>query len=890
MSGPRVLAARLRGLFSGSRLESQMQEELSFHVDMQTEDNLRMGMNLSEARYAAMRKFGAMESVKEEYRENRTFAMIETLIRNIRYASRALRRNPGFAAVAVLTLALGIGANTAMFSVVHAVLLRPLPYSDPGSLIRIWNTYPKLVAAPQLAISPGDFYDFEKQARSFSGMAAWVDLPQGFNLTGQGEPERLEARYATSGLFSLLGIRPVVGRTFMPAEDKPGAARSVLISHRLWQKHFGATSSIAGRVLRLDGIGYTLAGVLPASFQLAPAADLWLPVGQYGDDLTGHVHHPFTTVARLKPGVTISEAQAELEVLDRYEETAFPDTHKGWKVVAGAMEDPSARKLRPVLLVLFGAVALVLLIACANVVNLILARNAARQKEIAVRIALGATLRGLLLQLLIESLMLTGLGAAFGWLIAFAGMRVLDSTLPGNLSAVGAATLNLQVLGFTIATALIAGIGCGLIPAAQTLSRDFHTALKAGGRTSDAPVRRGIRDALVVAETSLAIVLTLGATLFIRSFYNAIQVDPGFQPDRVLSLKINEPAIPLSELAKLSADQQTELTRRQSRRFEEIADRIRALPGVRAVGGISILPLGTEIRSASRFLVEGWPALDAGARPVAETRSVSLGYFAAMKIPLKRGRWLEQADYGGNNILVNEEFARRFWPYADPIGKRINLCSLFPTPCWSPIVGVVGDIHQYGLDATTRSLDLYFPGGTTPYMVIRTDADPAALAHAAVAAIHNQDPDLPVTEVMGLSQLLSDSLVPRRFSAYALGAFACLALSLAATGIYGVMNYLVSMRRREIGIRTALGAQPDQVWRLVMFSGMKLALAGMAIGLAGALAMTKLITGLVYEVKPNDPFTMAVPAALLTTTVLIACHIPARRATRSDPALVLREE
>lgn len=492
--------------------------------------------------------------------------------------------------------------------------------------------------------------------------------------------------------------------------------------------------------------------------------------------------------------------------------------------------------------------------------------------------------------MLTESTLLTGLSAVLGLAIASAGLRTLTLALPENLAAIAGARLNWWVLGFTAVTSLLAGMICGLIPALQTLKQDSHSALKAGGRGSDASAGRRIREVLVVAETALAIVLLLGATLLIRSFYNTIGVDPGFRAEQRLSLELNQPVVPASEFAKMSPEQQKAVAQNQSSQFEQITDNIKALPGVRAVRAINVLPLGSEIRSASRFVVEGQPVSDAGARPMAETRNVSLGYFAARGIPLTRGRWFEAQDYNSNNILMNEEMAHRFWPGQDALGKRINLCSLFPTPCWLSVVSVVGNVHQYGLDAVTPSSDVYFAGGPTPYMVISANQEPSALARSAVKAIRATEPDVPVTAVMSLPEPLSNSSAPRRFSAFLLAALAVLAIVLAAVGIHGVMNYVVGLRTREIGVRVALGAQPGRVWRLVTFRGVRLALAGIAIGLAGALAMTKTLTSLVYGVKPDDPATVTVSAVALASVVVLACHIPARRATRVDPMVVLRED
>ena len=813
--------------------------------------------------------------------------MMEALWQDVRHALRTLRKSPGFTAIAVLTLALGIGANTAIFSVVQSVLLKRLPYQNPESLVQVWNTY--LPVWPQVGMSPGDFQDFRRQADDFLEMAAYVDIGQGFNFTGQGEPERLQASFATSGFFPMLGIRPVAGRTFAAEEDKAGSAPVAMITHRFWETRFGSDPSVVGRTISLDGTGYTLVGILPTEFRLASWADLWLPVGQYQDDLTGHIHHPYSVIARLKPGVTDSQAQAQLVTLNHQEELAFPDTHRNWGVLVKRMEDASAAKMRLALLVLFGAVGLVLLIACANIVNLLLARNAARQKEIALRIALGASRLRLVGQLLTESVLLSLLGGALGILFAGAGLRVLNSFVPPDLSVVKETGLNGWVLVFTLGVCFLTGIASGLMPALQTLNHNLHDVLKEGARSPGVAGGQKIRSLLVVSEIALALIPLVGAGLLIRSFHRLLDVDPGFQPEHILTMEVEQPAIPLSKLSKMSNDQFTELGRKQSIQFEQIAAQMRALPGVKAVGGINALPLASALKLASRFLIEGQPVPAVGARPVAEIRTASLGYFVAMGIPLRKGRLFDERDYGGQNIVVNEAMARRFWPDEDPIGKRVNLCTLNPQPCWSPVVGVAGNVHQYGLDAAS-TFDVYFSGGWTPYFVIRTASDPTALVRAAVEEVHKTDASLPVTHVMTLDNLLAESVSPRRFSTFLLGIFAVLALLLAAVGIYGVMSYVVSLRTNEIGIRVALGAQPNDIWALIVGRGVRLALAGIALGVAGALALTRLLSSLLYEVKPTDPVTFGGVALVLVFVALLACYVPARRAMRVDPMVALRYE
>jgi predicted permease len=814
-------------------------------------------------------------------------ARVDSFLHDLKYGIRMLLKNPGFAIVAILTLALGIGANTAIFSVVQRVLLRLPPYQQPESLVQIFNTY--FPSWPQLGLSPGDFQDFRRQSQSFSEMAAYIDIPQGFNLTGLGEPERIQAAYADSSLFPMLGILPALGHTFSTEHDKPNSAPAALLTHRFWQSHFGSDPAVVGRTLTLDGNGYTILGVLPANVELSPWADLWLPVGQYQDDLTGHIHHPYSILARLKPRVTIEQAKTELATLNRQEEQAFPDTHKNWGIAIQRMQNPSAAKLRVALLMLFAAVGLVLLIACANIVNLLLARNAARQKEIALRIALGASRPRLVAQLLTESVLLSALGGVAGIVLATAGLSTLGALAPPEFVIVKSGGLNAQVLAFTIAVCFFCGIVCGLVPAIQTLNQNIHGVLKEGGRTSATSGGNKLRSALVVSQIALALIPLIGAGLLIRSFHRLLNVDPGFPPNHILTMQVQQPAIPLAELNKLSNDQQNELARKQSIQFQQMAARIQSLPGVRAVGGVSVLPLATALQSASRFLIEGQPVPEAGARPVAQTRSADLGYFEAMGIPLVKGRLFTPADLGGSNIIINDALAKRFWPGADPIGKRINLCSLNPQPCWLPIVGVVSNIHQFGLDSPP-TFDVYSAGGWTPNFVIRTSSDPVALARAAMEEIHKIDPNLPVIHVTTLDGLLSDTVAPRRFSTTLLGAFALLALVLAAVGIYGVMSYIVSLRINEIGVRMALGAQPRDIWRLIVGSGARLTFAGIAIGLTGALALTRLLSSLLFQVRTSDPATFAAVVAGLGAVSLLACYIPARRATNVDPMVALHYE
>jgi putative ABC transport system permease protein len=814
---------------------------------------------------------------------------METLWQDLRYACRILRRNPTFTLAAVLALTLGIGANTAIFSVVERVLLRQLPYKDPSRLVQLWNTYPP--ALPQGPNSAGDFRDFRKRSQTLFEMGAYIDTPRGLNLTGEGEPERLEMRYATSGLFPMLGIQPIAGRGFTTAEDSPGQPLTVLIGNRLWQTRFGSKREAVGRMMTLDGRGYTVAGVLPDDLRLGPATNVWLPIGQYDAGPDPYRFHEFNIIGRLKPGVRIERAQAELATLNAEQQKAFPDTHKNFGVSLSPMQDPSARRMRTALLILSGAVGLVLLVACANFINLLMTRNAARQRELAARVALGASWRRLVSHLLAESVLLALLGGVCGILFAGAGLRIIRALGPPDLARLNDAGLNLWVLTFTLMISLVSGAGCGLIPALQMSKPDAYTILKGGLRTTGAPGRQALRGILVVSEMAITIILLTGAGLLMRSFERVMETNPGFRPDHVLALEVDRPQLSPAELGQFAGEQRIAYLlaylRQESIKYEALMQKIEALPGVHAAGGVSVLPLGMAMRSASRFLVEGQTVPANGVRPFAETRSVSPGYFAAMGIPLRRGRLLDAHDYAGQNVVIKEAFAERFWPGRDAIGKRINFCSLAPEPCWTTVVGVVGNVHQYNLE-TAPTFDSYGAVGWESYTVVRTASDPSSLTQAVIAEIHKFDPTLPVTHVVTLDKLFSESLASRKLSTFLLGLFASIALLLATIGVYAVMSYTVRLRTNEIGLRIALGAQPRNIWWLVIGRGVRVVLAGIAIGLMGAFPLTKLLSALLYGVTATDPVTFGGVALLLACIAVLACYAPARQAMRIDPVTALR--
>ena len=813
--------------------------------------------------------------------------MLDSFLKDTRYGVRNLGRTPGFTAVAVLTLALGIGANTAIFSVVENVLLKPLPYPDPENLVEIWNTYPPQI--PKAGISPGDYADWNERATSFSEMGAYGNTTKGFNLTGDGEPQRVLVGYASSDLFPMLGARVVAGRSFVPEENRAGSAPIVILGHRLWHSRFGGDAAIVGRAVTLDNKRYTVVGILPSGFQFLRWADLWMPLGQFDDDLTEHIHHAFAVVARLKPGISLAQARDEVGRLNQQEAIAYPDAHKGFGVLLQKLQDPSAASLRSTLLVLFGAVGLVLLIACANIVNLLLVRNATREREVAIRTALGASPWRMIRQLLTESTLLSLLGGVLGVFFAVAGLKALMAMVPSNLTILKGTGLNGWVLGFTIAICLSTGPICGLLPAARTLKTNLAGVLKQGSKGASTSGHHKTHNLLVISEVAMALVPLIGAGLLLRSFQHLLEVDPGFRADHILTMEIQQPALSFAQISQLSQEEQLKLGEKQSRQFEQIAGQIRALPGVEEGGGIDDLPLGNEFRQASRFVIEGQPIPATGARPIAQTRTVSLGYFSSLGIPLRAGRTFNEDDWKVLHIVINENMARRYWPQGDAIGKRVNFCSLDPKPCWFSIIGIVGNVHQFGLDAEL-TFDSYFAGGWTPYLVVRTASDPVHVAAAIRDVVHKVDPNLPITHVTTMDGLMSDSVSPRRFSAVLVGIFAGLALLLAAIGIYGVMSYTVSQRRQEIGLRMALGAQLTSVRRMILGQTLKLTLIGVVLGLAGALVLARFLASLLFGIGTYDPVTFLGVALLLVGVALAASYIPARRAMRVDPIVALRYE
>jgi predicted permease len=879
--------SRLAGVFHKERRDLDFAEELDSHLQLHIEDSVRAGLPPEEARRQAIITLGGVEQTKESYRDRRGIPTLESVIQDVRFGLRVLSKNPGFTAVAALTLAVAIGANSALFSVVDAVLLKPLPYPDPHSLVEIWNTYPTL---PQAGLSGADFQNWREQVHEFADMGGYRFVSQGFNVGDHGEPHRLQATFVTSNLFSILGVSPLLGRAFSNNEDKPGSTPVVMLSHRAWQNVIGGDSHAVGRLITLDGRGYTVIGILPAEFTLANWADLWLPAGQMDiDELMGRVHHPFAVIARLRPGASIPQAQAELSTFAHQAEVSFPATNKNFGVTVHRLEDSSAAKMRQALVELFAAVGLVLLIACANVVNLLLARNKVRQQEIGLRIAVGASRMRIARQLLTENLLLFMLGAALGLVLATVVLSAVRNSIPADFANAKEARLNGGVLLFTFVVCAVTGILCGLSPVLQSVKTDLNAVLKESGQGSSAFNTKRVQSFLVISEVALALMLVIGAGLVIRSFRYLIEINPGFRSDHLLTMQVPETATPSNELRRMSPDQLKQFSAERSLQFEELAERIQTLAGVEHVGGIDVLPLASSMSQSTRFVIEGQPIPPASARPFAEIRTVSVGYFAAIGIPLVKGRLFTPQDWALPRIVINEGMSKRFWPNSNAIGQRINLCSLAPQPCWSTIIGVIGNVHQFGLNAGP-TFDVYITGGWTPYLVIRTASEPLSAAAASVNEIHDTEPSLPVIQIETADRLLSDSLSPRRFAMILVACFAALALSMAVVGVYGVMNYMVVQKTHDIGIRMALGAQRRDVLRLVLKEGAKLALIGAVFGLVAALALARLLGGVLYGVSATDPATFTGVSILLIAAALLACYIPARRAMQVDPVVALRHE
>jgi putative ABC transport system permease protein len=806
---------------------------------------------------------------------------METLLKDLRYAVRMLVRNPGFTFVSVIALALGIGANAAIFSVVNGVLLRPLPFKEPDRLMMIRET--KLPQFPEFSVASGNFLDWKKQNTVFERLVAFK--PSALNLIGTGDPERLRALNVTEGFFAMLGAQPQLGRDFLTEEDQPGRNNVVILSNGLWQTRFGGDPKILNQAITLNGQAYTVIGVMPATFHFRSGEnelDIWTPMAFTEQQAQNHGGHDLAAIGKLKPGVTVEQARAEMSAIAGRLASEYPaDT--GWNVKIMPLLEFSVRSIKPALIVLLVAVAFVLLIACANVANLLLARAAGRQKEIATRTALGAGRWRIVRQLLTESVLLSFVGGSVGLVLAQWGMNLLLTLAPADLPRLDNVSLDGRALAFTATITLLTGVIFGLVPALQASKPNLNETMKDAGRGSTEGGRRKlIRSTLVVLEVASALVLLVGAGLMIKSFWRLQKVDPGFIPDNALTVSVSLPKGKYREETQQVAF------------FQQLIERARALPGVQAAGAGQVIPLsGNDFVLA--FEIDGRPPLPPEVTQSTNYYSVSADYFKAMGIPLRRGRLFTERDTkdAPRVALINETMAKKIFSDEDPIGKRITFDNRQKNPEWFEIVGIVGDVKQYGLDQLT-TMQTYepFTQQTFPYMtlVVRTVGDPANLSGAIRSEILKLDKEQPATNIKTLNEFFSTSIAQQRFSVVLLAVFAAVALVLAAVGIYGVLSYAVTQRTHEIGIRIALGAGRRDVLRLVVGQGMLLTVIGVVGGLVAAFGLTRLMASLLFGVTATDAVTFGSVASVLLVVALLACYIPARRATKVDPLVVLRYE
>jgi predicted permease len=895
------LLSRLAGLLKIHRLERDVEDELRAHIEMCAQDNLAAGMSPEEARYDAQRRFGNSTLVKEDTRAMDIVGWIETTGLNLRYAARMLRRTPGFTLVAILTLALGIGANVAIFTVVHAVLLEPLPFPHPEELVRVYddlrtsNTHDVEMSVPEL-------WDLRDNSGVFQDICA--TLPADANITGGDHPERVEALITNANYFTILGVHAELGRTYVPADALPGFSEPLVISDAYWRRAFGADPKVLGTKIRLDGDLYTVAGVMPPGFRhpgrtLGADVDLWVTggfaAGPFPMPVLRAIRY-FPVIGRLKPGLSVAQAQTQLDNFVAQLTRQFPDEYPaaaGWSIRLVPTQEDIVGNVRTELFVMLAAVGFVLLIACVNLANLLLARSASRQREMAIRLAIGAGRARLIVQLLTESVLLGTISGAAALATVFSLKNSLLRLAPANLPRLNEVALSPSILIFAFFISILTGLLFGLAPALQTARADQTTALREGSRgASSSKHQLRFSRFLVASEIALSLMLLIGAGLLFRSFWQLLEVRPGFDPHQVTTAKIwlalpndpkNDPYLTIEKRAAF---------------HQEILRRIAALPGVEqaAIGSPSSAPMDNK-PTQSPFRIEG-RASDLERIPVAEVASVTPGYFSVLKTPLIAGRFFTDEDNakGQQVILIDETLAHRYWPNADSdaIGQRLQLGgpNLAAASTFT-IVGVVGNIKSDGFDAASaphiyRAVYQSPPYGAVVYL--RTTADPGLLGEAVRSEVQHVDPTIPVFDVRTMDFIVSAFLAERRFALELLGIFAAVALLLASIGIYGVMTYTFSRRTNEIGIRIAMGAQRSDILRLAVGEGALVVAVGVVAGLAGSAVMTRFLQSMLFDVKATDPLTYGAIAGLLTAVTLLACLVPAHRATRVDPLTALRHE
>ena len=888
--------SRLSNLEIAPTRHANIVEEVGQHLEDRHGTLVGRGMSPEDAERAVMQELSESDVLTREVQriahqvdrdpatrgDDGRRGWVEALWQDVRYGARTLRWSPGFTAVAVITLALGVGANTAIFTVVNAVMLRPLPFAEPNRLVRFWESNPGK-GWPTFSVSHPTFLDWRNQSRSFERMAAHTGA--GFTLTSAGSPEIARASAVTEGFLPVLGTTPSLGRNFRPDEDRPGGHTQVaIVTHGFWQRRLAANPSVLGTTLTLDGRPFEIVGVLPPSFSWIRPLDLLVPLAP--DPSRSRSDHRLLVIGRLTPGVSLEQARSEMDGIAAQLARQFPESNGGWSVrLSGFYDWLVPRETRDSLMIFMGAVGLVLLIACGNVASLMLARAASRQKEFAIRVALGARRLRIVRQLLVESMLLALLAGSLGLLVAWLGTRLVTAAGPAaGLPRLDEVSLDARVFGFALTIALLSGFLFGLIPAVQASRPQIGEHLKDGARgASGGAARQRLRSALVVGEVALSVALLIGAGLLIRSFSQLQRVQPGFQLDRVATMRVNLPRPAYDGAAKSRAF------------YERLVPAVAALPGVRSVATSSAVPLSggntsTELHIPGRTVPADVPLS-------ADWRLVGPGYFHTMNIPL-RGRDFDNRDVPVGDTpnapvtIISESMARRYWPGEDPIGKTVIISSFGRAP--QTIIGVAGDVRSFGLETEAAPMvygsAMVYTGWNPMSLVIRSAVDPVSHVDAIRDAIRQIDPAVPVYDVRTLDDLLSESFGPRRFNMYLLGSFAAVALVLACVGLFGVLAYLVSQRTRDIGIRLALGATRRDVVRLIVGQGMVLAVGGAVLGVAGALGSARLMQSLLFSVSPRDPLTFAAVPLALIAVALVACYLPARRAMRVDPLVALRSE
>ncbi len=879
---------RLAMLVRRKQFDEEMDNEIRLHLELREKEHAANGLLAEEAHMTARKNFGNALALREVSHESWGWAWLEHLSQDLRFAFRMFAKNSGFTAIAILTLALGIGANTAIFSFVYGVLLAPLPYQNASQLAVVNETTPRV---GDVSVSYPNFLDWRTQSHAFSRMAYVQEMS--FNLAGAGvsQPENITGDAASPNFLSMIGVRPILGRNFDPSEENSGTAPVVLLSYPLWQSHFGADRNVLGRTITLDGRSFTIVGVLPADYRWLGKIDLMLPIGVWITNNPSATDRgdrgDSTVVGRLAPGVTLAQARAEMVGIAAVLAKEYPGDNDQFSVALQSIRDAFVSGTRQAILILLGAVTFVLLIACANVANLFLVRGAARTKEIALRIAFGASRGRIVRQMLTESFVLAFLGGILGLALAIGGIHGMTGLIPTGTLGGASVNLNGAVLLFTAGVIVLAAFIFGLAPAWHSTKQDIQSELKEGGRTASAGAAQNrLRGVLAVAEISLALILLVGAGLMMKSLYKLMSVDPGFRPERVLTMEMYLSSQRYSkDPAVLNF-------------WQQVLDRVRALPGVESAAVGTHIPL-TDSHGRTDITIEGMALPKPGSFPHPDVHTVSADYVSTLGMALVRGRTFTDADneHAPLVAIVNAKLARQFWPNMDPIGKRFMWGRFKPDsktpPKWITVVGVVGDTKLYGL-ANPARLEVYDPfrqdANSDMDLIVKSRLDPAALTSEIRGAVASIDKDEPIFAITTMNQLRSDSVSTQRLTLVLLGLFSALALALAAIGIYGVISYSVAQRTHEIGIRMALGAQHKDVLGMVLWQGGTIALSGIAIGIVAAFGLTRLMTSLLFSVSASDPLTFAGVTILLVLVAMLACYVPARRAMKVDPMVALRYE